>query len=356
MSLPKVSQLGALILALAVFGRPAPSAASALNSSLGAKDDGAKTKKLAPAKACKYRTPIYMHRVEAGEHLGLIAGYYGVTRKDLVELNEDLSDPDRIMVGQGVRVCPEIPPREEKRIAHVIRRGEAFESIARHYGLTVETLLEMQSDKLSDPNKIRVGQTLTVVVQGDIVAGFEPKKPKRGRLGASTKLKAGTGYVLKRPHLVYGTQKTVSLLSRVISRYRKRAGGGPKLHIGDISRKNGGPLSGHLSHQRGVDVDVGLVLKGKDANTVKFVKANGSNLDVRRTWVLVHEFLRTGRVRYIFLDYEVQKELYEYAKGHGVSKERLDMYFQYPRGRGRGHGLIRHWRNHQDHIHVRFRE
>ena len=257
-SVPKVRQLGALLFALAVFGRPAPSAAAALNTSFGAKDDGAKTKKLAPAKACKYRTPIHMHTVEAGEHLGLIAGYYGVTRADLVALNEDLSDPDRIMVGQAVRVCPEIPPREEKRITHVVRRGEAFESIARRYGLTVEMLLGMQPDKLGDPNRIRVGQTLTVVVQGDIVAGFEPKKPKRGRLGASPKLKPGNGYVLKRPHLVYGTQKTVSLLSRVISRYHKRAGGGPKLHIGDISRKNGGPLSGHLSHQRGVDVDVVL--------------------------------------------------------------------------------------------------
>jgi LysM repeat protein len=322
----------------------------------GAKDDAGTAKKPAAAKVCKYRSPVYMHTVEPGEHLGLIAGYYGVTRDDLVELNEELTDPDRILVGQAVKVCPEIPPREEKRITHVIKAGENLASIAKHHGIEVEALLEMQPDKLTDPNRIMVGQRLTVVLPGDIVPGFEPTKPKRGRLGAATLLRPGDGYVLKRPHLAYGTQRTVGLLEKVIKRYRKRAAGGPELHIGDISKKSGGPLSGHLSHQRGVDVDVGLVHTGKAAHSLRFVKATKSNLDVRRTWILVHEFLRTGRVRYIFLDYEVQKELYEYAESHGVSKQRLDMYFQYPRGRGRGHGLIRHWRNHSDHIHVRFRE
>jgi LysM repeat protein len=353
-SVSKSSYLGIFAFALALFGQPAPVLASTGSST--SKEDTRLAGARGPAKECKYRTPIYMHRVQPGEHLGLIAGYYGVTRKDLVELNSDLSNPDKILVGQQIRVCPEIPPREEKRVTHVIKPGENLASIAKRYELEIEALLEMQAEGLDDPNKIWVGQKLTVVLPGEIVEGFEPKKPKRGRLGAATRMPKGDGYILRRPHLAYGTERTVSLLQKVIKRYRKRAGGGPELHIGDISKKSGGPLSGHLSHQRGVDVDVGLVLKGKDAHVERFLAANDSNLDVRRTWVLVHEFLRTGRVRYIFLDYEVQKELYHYAESHGVSKERLDMYFQYPRGRGRGHGLIRHWRNHRDHMHVRFRE
>ena len=34
----------------------------------------------------------------------------------------------------------------------------------------------------------------------------------------------------------------------------------------------------------------------------------------------------------------------------------LDALFQYPRGKRRSYGLIRHWRNHVNHFHVRFRE
>jgi hypothetical protein len=56
------------------------------------------------------------------------------------------------------------------------------------------------------------------------------------------------------------------------------------------------------------------------------------------------------------MDYRIQKLLYEYAEKKGVNEDTLDELFQYPRGRGRTHGLIRHWRGHSNHFHVRFRK
>jgi murein endopeptidase len=42
----------------------------------------------------------------------------------------------------------------------------------------------------------------------------------------------------------------------------------PVLGIGDISFQNGGPISGHVSHQKGVDVDVRLARNdGRNAPT-----------------------------------------------------------------------------------------
>jgi len=55
------------------------------------------------------------------------------------------------------------------------------------------------------------------------------------------------------------------------------------------------------------------------------------------------------------MDYNLQKVLYEYAKKHGTSEDVLDELFQYPRGRGRNHGIVRHWRSHRNHFHVRFK-
>ena len=309
------------------------------------------------AKICDYRTPVYEHVVQEGEHLGLIAGRYGILRKDLVRTNPELSNPDLIRPGQKVNVCPELPPREVLQTTHVVSEGESLGKIAKLHGMTLTELMAQQEGAVRDPNRIRIGQTLRIVKPGEIIAGFDPdeEEPVRGRMLVNHRLPQRDGYFIRRPHNAYGTSSTVKLIQRVVERYKRKAGGGPAIHIGDISRKGGGALRGHLSHRRGTDVDIGLVLKGKDADTKYFVPATKDNLDLRRTWLLLWEFLRTERVRYIFLDYRIQKRLYEYAKKSGVSESTLDEYFQYPRGIGRHHGIIRHWRGHHDHIHVRFR-
>ena len=74
-----------------------------------------------------------------------------------------------------------------------------------------------------------------------------------------------------------------------------------------------------------------------------------------RTWALLRAFLDTQQVVYVFVDYRIQQQLYEHAKAQGVSSRELDELFQYPHGRGRAHGIIRHWPSHQWHFHVRFR-
>ena len=86
----------------------------------------------------------------------------------------------------------------------------------------------------------------------------------------------------------------------------------------------------------------------------KFINASSSNLDVARTWSLIDAFLDTDKVKYIFMDYSIQKLLYDEAKRQGVSRDTLDELFQYPRGKGRTRGIIRHWRRHVNHFHVRF--
>lgn len=306
--------------------------------------------------ACDHRSPIYWHVVEPGEHLGLIAGKYGVLSKDIVALNPALAkNPDHIRVGQKLAICPEIPPREVDVLEHVVASGETFNAIAIAHGLSPEELLAQQEGALADPNKLRVGTTLRIVSVGEIVPGFEPEPPQKGKLVHARKLPQNDAYYIKRPHNAYGTPHTVKMIGQVVARYEKRAKGGPLLRMGDISRKGGGPLQGHRSHQEGKDFDIGLVLKGKLADRMHFSGATKHNVDLRRTWILIEEFIATGEVRVIYLDYEVQKWLYEWAKDNGVSEKKLDEYFQYPRGIGRRHGIIRHWKGHKNHLHVRFK-
>ena len=60
-------------------------------------------------------------------------------------------------------------------------------------------------------------------------------------------------------------------------------------------------------------------------------------------------------VQIIFLDRAVQARLYTWARRHGTPDDELEFLFQYPRGDNVLVGLVRHWPNHADHFHVRFK-
>ena len=57
---------------------------------------------------------------------------------------------------------------------------------------------------------------------------------------------------------------------------------------------------------------------------------------------------------YLFVDYELQHLLYEEARAMGATEVQLERWFQYPYGRRAARGIIRHWKGHDDHFHVRF--
>ena len=317
---------------------------------------------------CGHRVPLWEHVVGKGEHLGGIAGRYGVRQHDLLALNPTITNANLIKVGQAVRVCPEIFPRIRERKVHRVASGETLTKIAAGFGLTVNEVVAMQDGKLTDPNHLRVGDELVVWLDGGFVEAFSAPPPKtkrkhRGgrkrtggkRAAVSMAMQGSERVHIKRPRLAYGTAKTVGLIQRAVKQYRGRFGRAPKVLIGDISKRGGGKIDPHLSHRRGSDVDVGYVLTGADGKRTRFSGVTTSNLDKARTWALLRGFLDTHEVRYIFMEYTLQKELYEYAQRQGTSKDVLDEIFQYPRGRGKNHGIIRHWRSHRNHFHVRFR-
>lgn len=317
----------------------------------------ADTRRAKASKTCGYRTPVHEHKVLPGEHLGEIAGRYGVRRKDLIRLNSKLKNNANLLsVGQTIRVCPEIAPRETTKLEYTVQSGDTLSGIAKKYKLTSNELLGYQRGKLKDANDLKVGQKLVVYKSGSVIPGFGAYDDDSGVLKSGVQMPPGKYYVLKTPSRAYGTGDTVRMIQSAINAYRRKWKSSPKIHIGDLSRKGGGPLKPHKSHQHGKDVDIGYVLKGDKKDEIRFVSANANNLDVARTWTLIKAFLDTDEVKYIFMDHTIQKLLYDHAKSKGVSKDTLDEFFQYPRGKGRGHGIIRHSKGHVNHFHVRFRK
>jgi murein endopeptidase len=126
------------------------------------------------------------------------------------------------------------------------------------------------------------------------------------------------------------------------------------VRIHDISDRNGGKLRDHKSHQNGRDADISYYQEECGSNGCRFDEFRSSRLDVARQWALLGYWLRHGQAEMIFIDYRLQAKLYRYAKRKGATKAQLDRWIQYPRGKYEPDGVIRHFPNHEDHLHVRF--
>jgi penicillin-insensitive murein endopeptidase len=131
-----------------------------------------------------------------------------------------------------------------------------------------------------------------------------------------------------------------------------RAAGLGDLYIEDISRPRGGPFAGgHLSHQLGLDVDVGLDVGPKPALTpaerekvelVDFVRPDRRGVNPAR-WTsaeitLLHIAASLPEVDRIFVNPAIKRQLCDEAQDDRAWLR-----------------LIRPWYGHAEHMHIRFR-
>lgn len=177
----------------------------------------------------------------------------------------------------------------------------------------------------------------------------------RGNLDGAEHLEPGDGYYIRRPTRAYGAPYVVEYLRGAVAEVRALYPDVPTLAIGDLSAEHGGALAGHVSHRGGRDVDVGFYFH----HAARDFEDAAKDLDLEATWALLAAFARTADrddgVQIIFLDYAVQKRLYAFAKARGTPDDELAFLFQYPAGKDAQTGLVRHWPNHANHMHVRFK-
>ena len=239
----------------------------------------------------------------------------------------------------------------------VIRQYRVGDLLAEDATLVAVSIGAVQIQRPGDSESLAIGRESVELREGDVYYPdlVEPDDFV-GVLAQGVQLPPGLDYVVKRPDSAWGTPHTIRRIQDAVRAYHRQLPGGPKIHVGDISRRGGGVFPPHLSHRHGRDVDVGYVLRGPEADDERFRAAGAHNLDLARSWALLDAFLAGGSVHYVFADYGVQRLLYEHAVAAGVGPERLAEVFQYPRGRHAPHGLVRHWRGHVNHFHVRFYE
>ena len=256
--------------------------------------------------------------------------------------------------------------RSSRAAAYTVRKGDSLSTIAQAHGTTVAALQKVNG--LGASTLIVVGRSLKLPGSASKAPSrtSTPRKrsesvgkPWKGKLVGGVQLPRGSNYYRRRTRNAYGTSNTVAQLTATLDKVHAKHRRAHKLAIGDLSRKSGGPLSGHRSHQSGRDIDIGFYFVKQPAGYPQsFVSAKKARLALGPMWTLIKLLAAAAASpsgpQYVFLDYGVQKSIYKYARKQGASKSQLRGIMQYPDGRGATGRLVRHEPNHADHLHVRY--
>lgn len=159
----------------------------------------------------------------------------------------------------------------------------------------------------------------------------------------------------------WGTEELVGAVRAVASAVAE-AHPGHRLTVGELSKRDGGDIIGHASHENGRDVDLGFYFVDADGQPYEpdrllhvrrdgTASANGEvvTFDVDRNWALVESLLSSDEadVSFILVGWRIRRWLLAHARTTGVDEE---LYERAARV------LIRPRRGrhpHRNHFHVR---
>lgn len=303
-----------------------------------------------------------VHAVVGRENIDQIAYRYGVKPKSLRLWNGINASAVRAKRGSRLRVKARKIPPERVELQYVVQPGDSWAAIGVRYGVDSN---ELRALNWTDGPQLRVGQVLRmwvdpvlfhwVATEDDDPTKVRPGAvgigpPQSGTLVNGVQLPKNDFYRLRLPPSSYGTTYAVEAVLRGIVLFEARADYERPLTFGSMSWRHGGPLTGHVSHQSGRDLDIALPLLAKHPQGVPITP---KRVDWEVTWKLVTAMFDTKDVVVVFLDYDLQEPLYKAAARLGATAEERKRYLQYPRG-PKAPGLLRHSPGHTSHVHIRF--
>lgn len=162
--------------------------------------------------------------------------------------------------------------------------------------------------------------------------------PNEGRLEGGMRLDTSKPYLRVVPAYASGDVRWgLPALVRAIDRAAKNVNKkypGAVLGVGDLSRRGGGDISRHHSHESGRDADLGFYVideHDKQLERHGFVKVNaklevpdmqGARFDVPRNWLFLQTLLldREARVSHVFVAEPIKQALLAHARSRGVSR------------------------------------
>jgi len=329
-----------------------------------------------PVKPVSVEPRWVRHEVIPGETLEEIAGRYKVEVRQ-IKLWNGIKPPKPgekekpLRASRVVRVRAVDPPPPREMLEVKVAKGDTWEGLAKQHGVD-EATLRRWNRKFG--GKLVAGKTkLTVWKEGSPVAlptavdglaaklaaikvragGISIGRPAHGRLVRGVELPDRPDlYSRRKPEEAYGSTHAITQVMAAIIRFRHETGFTRNISIGGISKARGGRFRPHKSHQSGRDIDIRMPVIASSEGKKSI---SSGDIDWKLTWKLMHAFISSGEVEYIFLDHPLQKKLYKAARELGVSKEELAGWIQWPNKAKTNKGVVRHVKGHRVHFHVRIR-
>lgn len=235
-----------------------------------------------------------------------------------------------------------------------VPRTMAVADLASQWGLPAKTLRKL-NPTLRGRKRVREGDDLRVYAAELAAPTRSLGAPNRGKLEGGVPLPEGDSWRLRQRRVrVYGNKVMVESLMQAFEAYGAAFTDAPEVRLGDLSDRNGGRLSPHKSHRTGRDVDIGYVLLPGSRGDRYWQRADEQSFDVEKNWFLVKALIETGNVQQIFMSVRLQKLILPLAERE-LSPQQLARYFRRANPDPRSPSVIKHWKGHLDHMHVRFR-
>ena len=290
--------------------------------------------------------PLQHYKIVAGDTLSQIATAQNTTLRAIIDANPGIN-PERIRIGTKIRIGTARP-----EITYVVERGDTISTIAERYGVSSAELRRWNAN--IHFAKMRLGTNLRIFTDEDFAESECFGATNKGHLEQGVMLAENKAYMIRSKDRAFGTLETIRWMTDAFEKVSKKYKHRKRVRIHDISDEDGGRLRDHKSHQNGRDVDISYYQKSCKNNLCPFEPVKPRKLDVGRQWTLLSHWLKTGQAEIMFIDYSLQGPLYRHAKRKGATEKELERWFQYPRGKKVPRGKIRHFRKHNDHLHVRF--
>jgi len=108
-----------------------------------------------------------VHTVVKGDTLSGIAKKYGVTLSNIIAWNPQISNPNRISIGQKIKVSAGNSATSKPSasggigLSYVVKAGDTLHKISKNYGTTVSNLMAL-NPSITNANKISIGQVIKV--------------------------------------------------------------------------------------------------------------------------------------------------------------------------------------------------
>lgn len=108
-----------------------------------------------------------VHTVVKGDTLSAIAKKYGVTLSNIIAWNPQISNPNRISIGQKIKVSTGNSATSKPStsdgigMSYVVKAGDTLHKISKNYGTTVSNLMAL-NPSITNANKISIGQVIKV--------------------------------------------------------------------------------------------------------------------------------------------------------------------------------------------------